>query len=81
MNPDGETVTVDRLIDVHELARLLDVSPDTVYRMTRDPELGFPQPIDLGRRRMFWRAKEYNEWITQRAARRDAPKPKRKRRA
>jgi excisionase family DNA binding protein len=57
----------ETLLDVNDLARLLDCSQDTVYRMVKDPALGFPTPIFFGGRRMRWRASEYNAWVKLRA--------------
>jgi predicted DNA-binding transcriptional regulator AlpA len=39
----------------------------TVWRWLRDPYLGFPQPIYLGKRR-YWRLADLEAWERSRAA-------------
>lgn len=43
------------------------VSDMTLWRWTHTPELNFPKPIYIGKRR-YWRADELEAWIDARAA-------------
>jgi predicted DNA-binding transcriptional regulator AlpA len=57
----------ETLLDVHDLARLLGISKDTVYRLSRE-QPDFLQPIDVaGRKR--WRTRDFNAWVNRRARR------------
>jgi predicted DNA-binding transcriptional regulator AlpA len=49
--------------------RYNEVSSRTIDRWIRDPDLAFPQPTMINRRR-FWRLGELRQWERQRAARR-----------
>ena len=75
---------VERLIDVGEVARRLDVAPATVYSMVRAKTF-FP-PMEVGRLRK-WRSGDVTEWIVARrteaakiaAAAKEATKPRKRR--
>lgn len=49
------------------MARLGDISRATLWRYLKDPELDFPRPIVM-RKRRFWREDELSDWIASRAA-------------
>ena len=38
------------------------ISQMTLWRWMQDPQLGFPEPIYIGRRR-YWRESEILEWL------------------
>ena len=42
------------------------VSDMSLWRWLNDPDLGFPRPIYIARRR-YWRAAEISDWIEARA--------------
>lgn len=44
------------------------ISDMSLWRWLHDPQLGFPQPILIQRRR-YWREAEVQAWIDQRAGR------------
>jgi len=43
------------------------ISDMSLWRWLQDPDLGFPRPIVIQRRR-YWRESEVANWITERAA-------------
>jgi len=64
--PSSETIPVaeDRLLRVGEVARLLTVSPRTVWRLTADGELAYPLEIGGSRR---WRESDVLAFLEARA--------------
>lgn len=64
-----------RLIGVHELAVILDVSPDSIYAKTskknrRNLNLEIPEPVDLGARLKKWWLPDVYRWIEERMSKR-----------
>jgi predicted DNA-binding transcriptional regulator AlpA len=60
-----------RLIGVHGLAVILDVSPESIYAKTSKKNRGnlsleIPEPIDLGARLKKWRLPDVYQWIEDR---------------
>jgi prophage regulatory protein len=56
------TDTSPKLINAEELARLLDVSERTLWRLLSGGKL--PQPVRIGRNTR-WRLEEVSDWIQQ----------------
>jgi len=57
-----------RLVNANTvMARLGEISRVTLWPYLKDPELGFPRPIVM-RKRRFWREDELSDWIASRAA-------------
>ena len=57
-----------RFIGVHELARILDVSPESIYAKTSKRNRGnlsleIPNPVDLGARLKKWWLPDVYRWI------------------
>lgn len=53
----------NKLIGANALRILLgDVSDMTVWRWLQNPELGFPRPVYIARRR-YWKEAEVENWI------------------
>jgi excisionase family DNA binding protein len=52
-----------RMIDVNEVAMILDVSTRTVWRLAASREL--PQPVRFGRN-VRWRIRDIEAWIEKR---------------
>ena len=44
-----------------QVAQRYQKSHVTIWRWTRDPDLGFPKPIQINRHN-FWRLAELQEW-------------------
>ena len=58
----------DRLLQAEEVREKLgNISDMTLWRWLDDPDMGFPKPIYL-RRRRFWRQSVLLAWIDERAA-------------
>ena len=60
-----------RFIGVHELARILDVSPESIYAKTskrnrRNLGLEIPEPVDLGARLKKWWLPDVYRWVEER---------------
>jgi predicted DNA-binding transcriptional regulator AlpA len=49
------------LLDVEAVAELLDVSPDTVWRLRNSGRL--PPPLELSSQIKRWRLTEIREWL------------------
>lgn len=49
------------------MERLGQISRVTLWRYQNDPELEFPQPVVL-RKRRFWREDDLTNWVASRAA-------------
>lgn len=60
-NPSPES----GFIQARRVCELLDTSETTLWRWTRDPDLGFPRPRYVGRTR-FWRERDLIGWMEQR---------------
>jgi excisionase family DNA binding protein len=62
MNPHGAELDeeVERLLDVHEVANRLGVSPTTVWRWTKDESM--PAPVMIGKFTR-WRVRDFNAWV------------------
>jgi predicted DNA-binding transcriptional regulator AlpA len=63
-----------RFIGVHELARILDVSPESIYAKTSKRNRGnlnleIPNPVDLGARLKKWWLPDVYLWIEERTRR------------
>lgn len=62
-----------RLIRLPQLKnRLGGVGTSTVYGWLNDPEIALPRPIRIGPRAVAWIENEVEDWIANRAAKRDA---------
>jgi len=62
-----------RLIGVHELAVILDVSPESIYAKTSKKNRGnlnleIPEPVDLGARLKKWWLPDVYRWIEDRTS-------------
>ena len=60
-----------RLIGVHELAVILNVSPESIYAKTSKKNRGnlnleIPEPVDLGARLKKWWLPDVYQWIEDR---------------
>jgi excisionase family DNA binding protein len=55
-----------RFIKIAEVCELTGVSPSSIKRWVRDPEMKFPKPIRLGHRDRAWEEDEVLEWLAQR---------------
>lgn len=62
---DPITGQLDRLLDIHQIAELMQASPTTIDRMWRAGE--FPKPTYIGTSKR-WYASAYNAWIARRRA-------------
>lgn len=67
--------TDKRFIGVHELAVILDVSPESIYAKTskknrRNLNLEIPEPVDLGARLKKWWLPDVYRWIEDRTGKR-----------
>lgn len=49
------------------MERLGQISRVTLWRYQNDPELEFPQPVVL-RKRRYWREDDLTKWVASRAA-------------
>jgi predicted DNA-binding transcriptional regulator AlpA len=63
--------TEKRFIGVHELAVILDVSPESIYAKTSKKNRGnlnleIPEPVDLGSRLKKWWLPDVYQWIEDR---------------
>ena len=64
------TLDNHRLVTANTVRELFGgVSDMTIWRRLADPELNFPKPLYIGRRR-YWRESELVEWLE--AQRQDA---------
>ena len=54
--------TIQNLRSAAHVRKQLDISPITLWRRTRDPKLGFPQPIKINGRNFFHEGEIY-EWV------------------
>lgn len=53
----------ERLVGAHEIARMFDVSRQTVHDWLKKPErFGFPEPWDRIRAGAVWRTKDVQAW-------------------
>lgn len=53
----------ERLVGAHEIARMFDVSRQTVHDWLKKPErFGFPEPWDRIRAGAVWRTKDVMRW-------------------
>lgn len=61
------------LIDARTTRKTLGISEMTLWRLTRNPGAGFPQPIKIGRKR-YWDSSEVQAYVQDRRveAQRDA---------
>ena len=55
-----------RFIKIAEVCELTGVSPSSIKRYVRDPEMKFPMPIRLGHRDRAWEEDEVLEWLARR---------------
>ena len=55
-----------RLIGIREVCRRTGRSRGTIRAYLQAPELGFPQPVELGPRDRGWFEHEVEEWINTR---------------
>ena len=66
----AKTITVPDSTDLlpdPQVARRYNVNPRTLYRWDRQPNLGFPQPLLINRRK-YRRLSELETWERQRVA-------------
>jgi predicted DNA-binding transcriptional regulator AlpA len=57
-----------RYIGIAELRAIIPVSDMCIWRWQRDPTVGFPAPVKLGRNgRRFWWLPKIREWQAKRA--------------
>jgi len=54
----------DRYIRIKELALMLGISKNTIYRLVKKDK--FPKQIRLTERTSVWRLSEVNQWIKER---------------
>lgn len=52
----------ERLVGTHEIARMFDVSRQTVHDWLKKPELDFPEPWDRIRAGAVWRTEDVLRW-------------------
>ncbi len=53
----------ERLVGAHEIARMFDVSRQTVHDWLKRPDrFGFPEPWDEVRAGKIWRTKDVQRW-------------------
>jgi len=64
------TVPAPTMLTAADIGELCRVEPSTVGRWARDATTEFPQPLIVGRRRL-WRTADYVAWVATKAARRD----------
>lgn len=62
--------SVDQILRLPEVLRIVGLSRSTVYRLAANGD--FPQPIRLGRRSTGWRLSELTEWLATRGRAREA---------
>lgn len=48
---------------VRQLAGDMRVSVSQVYRIAKNPELGFPTKVHLGANTTRWRTEDYKRWV------------------
>ena len=63
--PDAPTLSDvgERLVGAHEIARMFDVSRQTVHDWLKKPErFGFPDPWDEIRAGKVWRTEDVLKW-------------------
>lgn len=66
----------ERMLGMAETCRFMGgVTPMTLWRWERDPDLRFPKRIKLGRNRVYWRLSELRAYVARRAAETDKPAP------
>jgi prophage regulatory protein len=63
----GQTIHMEQLVDIATIVRASGIAERTIWRMIRKGT--FPAPLRVGYRRK-WRAREYNRWVEQEAAKR-----------
>lgn len=66
MTQSPVTYTQDRLLSLEEVVDLLKVSTSTMYRIRKNKALNFPEPVELGNRRLQFSAKAVSEWMDER---------------
>lgn len=60
------TPTTDRIISLQEMARLLNRTPKTIWRLwAKDGSL--PKPLMINNRCLGWKESTYNAWLAERA--------------
>ena len=57
----GRDVSDPTFLTGPQVAQRYQKSHVTIWRWTRDPDLGFPKPIQINRHN-FWRLAELQEW-------------------
>ncbi len=57
----AQTMTLDRYIRIKELAMMLGISKQTIYRLIAQGK--FPQQIKLTERTSVWRLSTIEQWI------------------
>ena len=60
----------EQFLSMREVTRRLGVGASTLRRMIKRGE--FPRPVRVGLRRVAWLASEYESWVAERKAERDA---------
>jgi predicted DNA-binding transcriptional regulator AlpA len=58
---------VKQLLRANRVAELLGVSRTTVWRLSRNPDAGFPPPIKLSRNVVAYDSEALDRWISDRA--------------
>jgi predicted DNA-binding transcriptional regulator AlpA len=59
--------TLPQLLTVQDLANLLRTSPKGVRVMRERGQL--PDPIDIGSKRLLWRASDVSQWLNRKQSR------------
>lgn len=62
----AHTMTLDRYIRIKELAMMLGISKQTIYRLISQNK--FPKQIKLTERTAVWRLSTIEQWISEREA-------------
>jgi predicted DNA-binding transcriptional regulator AlpA len=65
-HPSKDTTDDDRFLPAAQVFARYGVSSMSVYRWLRNPKLGFPKPVYIGRYR-FWRLSDLVAWERNRA--------------
>ena len=67
----GITLNDERRISSERVREALGISPATLARWQKDPEIGMPQPVKIGLK-LYWRESDLCAWLQKKQAEADA---------
>jgi predicted DNA-binding transcriptional regulator AlpA len=67
VNQYETVVRMSQLASTKDRNGLLPLSRATIWRLSSDPNSGFPRPFKLGPKTTVWRLSEVYEWLASKA--------------